>query len=93
MFEPIVIWDLEDDPSSNVAHIAEHGVTQEEVEEVVGNPDNPVTESRSSGMPLTFGWTSTGKYIGVVWEHVDDDPWTIKPITAFPTNPPGRSRR
>ena len=42
MFEPIVIWDLEDDPYSNIAHIAEHGVTQEEVEDVVGNPDNAV---------------------------------------------------
>jgi len=27
--EPIVIWDLDDDPDGNVAHIAEHGVTKE----------------------------------------------------------------
>src|SRR5262249_9610746 len=29
------IWDLEDDPEGNVRHIAEHGVTPEEVEEVL----------------------------------------------------------
>ena len=39
MFEPIVIWDLEDDPEGNVAHhIAEHGITQDEVEDAVGDP-------------------------------------------------------
>ena len=30
-----VIWDLEDDPRGNTKHIAEHGVTPEEVEEVL----------------------------------------------------------
>jgi hypothetical protein len=29
--EPIVIWDLDDDPDGNVAHVAEHGVTKREV--------------------------------------------------------------
>lgn len=33
--EPIVIWDLDDDPEGNAAHIAEHGVTKEEVQEVL----------------------------------------------------------
>jgi hypothetical protein len=81
--EPIVIWDLPDEPDGNVAHIAEHGITQDEVEEVVRNPDNPVEASRSSGRPITFGATSTGKFIAVIWEDVEDDPWTIYSVTAY----------
>jgi hypothetical protein len=66
VFEPLVIWDLENEPDGNVAHIAEHGITQDEVEGVVQNPDNDTVTSRSSGRWLTFGWTETGKYLGVV---------------------------
>jgi hypothetical protein len=93
VFEPIVIWDLEDDPDGNLAHIAEHGITQDEVEEVVGDPGNKSVPSDSSGRPLTFGWTSTGRYIGVVWEHVCSDPSTIKPVTAFDAPPPAKKAK
>lgn len=30
-----VVWDLEDDPKGNVQHLGEHGVTREEVEEIL----------------------------------------------------------
>lgn len=87
--ELIVIWDPPEDPDGNVAHIAEHGITQEEVEEVVTETDNPTVPSRSPPhRPLTFGWTSTCRYIGVIWEHVWDDPRMIKPVTAFDAPPP-----
>jgi len=33
----LVIWDLEDEPRGNVQHIIEHGVTPEEVEEVLND--------------------------------------------------------
>lgn len=80
MFEPIVVWDLEDDPDGNYVHIVvEHDISQDEVEDVVGDPDNPTVPSDSSGRSLTFGWTATGRFIGVAWEHVADDPRTIKP--------------
>jgi hypothetical protein len=88
VFEPLVIWDLPDDPDGNVAHIAEHGITQDEVESVVGNPANPTVASKASGYPITFGETDQGKYIAVVWESVLDDPRTIKPITAYETPRP-----
>jgi uncharacterized DUF497 family protein len=77
-----VIWDLEDDPEGNVQHIAEHGVTVEEVEEVLFDPKTRTGRSRSSGRPEAFGETSTGKYITVIWEEVCDDPRMIYPITA-----------
>jgi hypothetical protein len=74
---------MEDDPQGNVQHIAAHGITMEEVEEVLLNEDNPGGESRTSGRPITFGETSTGKKIGVIWEQALDNPLVIRPVTAF----------
>ena len=57
-FEPLLIWDLEDDPEGNYVHIViEHGITQDEVWDVVSDPHNEVVPSDSSGRPSTFGWT------------------------------------
>ena len=67
-----VFWDLDDDPDGNVQHIAEHGITIEEVEDVLYDTEE-VVASHSSGRPITFGETSTGKYIAVVFEVVDED--------------------
>jgi hypothetical protein len=83
MIDAIIAWDMEDDPKGNVQHIAANGITMEEVEEVVLNEDNPVGESRSSGRPMTFGETSTGERIAVVWEQALDNPLIIRPVTAF----------
>jgi hypothetical protein len=88
-----IIWDLEDDPEGNYRHITDgHDVTADEVEEVLRDRANPTAVSRSSGERITFGWTASGEHIAVVWEHVQDDPLTIYPITAYPAPPP-RSRR
>ncbi len=75
-----ILWDLEDDLDGNVHHCAEHGISQEEVEEVLLNPTD-VDISQSSGRPVVFGDTSTGKHIMVVYEEVDPD--TVYPITAY----------
>jgi hypothetical protein len=83
MIDALVAWDMEDDPKGNVQHIAAKGITMEEVEEVLLNEKNPVGESRSSGRPITFGETSTGKRIAVVWEQALDNPLVIRPVTAF----------
>lgn len=64
----------------NIEHVAEHGVTLEEFEEVVCDPDR-IGKSRSSGRPMAFGFTSTGKFIACVYEIVDE--LTVYPITAF----------
>jgi hypothetical protein len=75
-----IIWDLDDDPEGNVHHIAEHDLTKEEAEEVLANPERLGT-SRSSGLPIAFGTTSTGRYIAVVFQEIDAD--TVKPVTAY----------
>ncbi len=77
---PKAIWDLDTDPEGNVQHIAEHGISKEEVEEVLENPDG-VETSRSSGRPIAFGETSTGRIIAVIFEEVDGE--TVYPVTAY----------
>ena len=73
-----IIWNEERD--GNVEHIAEHNLTPEDVEEVLFNPvDRDV--SRSSGLPIVFGFTPDGRYILVVYEQIDDV--TIYPVTAY----------
>ena len=73
-----IIWNEE--PGGNIEHIAEHGLTPEDVEEVMFNPvDRDV--SRSSGLPIVFGFTPEGRYIFVVYEQVDDV--TVYPVTAY----------
>jgi hypothetical protein len=85
-----VVWDLEDDPDGNVQHIGENDLTIDEVEDVLLDPDNQDVISRSSGRPITFGWTSTDRHIAVVWEIANKDPRMIRVVTAYETPPKKR---
>ncbi len=75
-----IIWDLEDDPQGNVQHCAEHGVMQDEVEEIFQNATD-ADISRSTGRPVVFGDTIAGRHLMVVYEEVDAE--TVYPITAY----------
>ena len=75
-----VLWDLDDDPDGNVQHIADHGLTIEDVEEVLSNPDSEGV-SASTGRPCAWGYTIEGVYIIVVYEQIDAD--TIRVVTAY----------
>ncbi|GDY09313.1 hypothetical protein LBMAG52_27990 [Planctomycetia bacterium] len=68
-------WDNE-----NEQHVAEHGITSEEFEEVVSDPVE-TQQSQSSGRPMAFGYTASGKYLACVYEFLDDV--TVYPITAY----------
>jgi len=83
-----IIWDLDDDPDGNVQHCGEHGVTQDEIEEVFQNATD-ADVSASSGRPVVFGDTSTGRHLMVVYEEIDAD--TVYPVTAYEV--PTRQRR
>jgi len=78
-----IIWDLDDDLEGNVQHILEHGVSKDEVEEILTSPHAAADTSNSSGEPITFGYTAAGRYLAVVWQHVFDDPLTVYPVTAY----------
>ena len=89
---PHVVWDLDDVADGNVQHIDERGVTTDEVEEVIFDDSSETTVSRSSGQRITFGYTAAGSYLAVVWEHVQDDPLTIYPVTAYDVPERGKSK-
>ncbi len=75
-----IIWDDENDPLGNVQHIAEHGLTIDEVEAVLNDLDSAAS-SNSSGRPCVFGFTPSGEYIIVIFESIDED--SIYPVTAY----------
>lgn len=85
--DSFVVWD--DEPGQNLDHLAEHGLTRDEVESVLLNPALPIESSESSGRPCRFGWTPTGRFIIVVWdEYEDTEPPTCYPVTAYEVPPP-----
>jgi hypothetical protein len=88
------IWDLEDDPEGNYWHICVegHGITRDEVEEVLEAHYPGQATSHSSGRPLVFGWTSTGKYIVISYEDVPGDTATVYPVTAYEVTPPAKGK-
>ena len=73
-----VIWT--DGPDGNIAHLEEHGVSPEEAQEVLREPV-ALDVSRSSGRPIAFGITSSGRHLAVVFERLDRV--TVYPITAY----------
>jgi hypothetical protein len=84
----VIAWDDEDDPRGNVQHIAGNGLTIEDVEQVLHDPANRPTISRSSGRPAVFGTTETGKDVLVVYEVLETEPViVIRPITAYESMP------
>jgi len=64
----------------NIRHLAEHGVTQEEFEAVVCSPES-TDVSRSSGLPVAFGYTDEGRELACVYEVFDES--EVFPITAY----------
>ena len=66
----LFLWD--DAPGGNVEHVAEHGLTPDEVESAFNNIETE-TISRSTGRPAIFGRTLNGDVIFVVYELDNDD--------------------
>ena len=55
---------------------------------------NGKATSHSSGRPIVFGWTSTGKYLMICYEDVPAGSPTVFPVTAYEVMPPaGRKRQ
>ncbi len=88
-----IIWDLEDDSDGNIQHLRAHDVSMEGAEEVLLDPQSSRAPSLTSGLPTAFGWTSSGRHLAVVYELVDDDPLTLRPVTAYDVPAPGPKKR
>ena len=77
-----VFWDHL--PGGNVEYIAQRGVTEAEFEDVFFNDGIPTEVSSASDWRMTkAGYTSTGKYVRIVWEEVEGEPLIIIPVTVF----------
>jgi uncharacterized DUF497 family protein len=82
--DALVDWDDAEDDRGNTAHIAEHGLTPEEIENALFDEMTTFDVSDSSGRPLAFGNTGTGRFIVVVFEVLNlVDPLIVLPITAY----------
>lgn len=77
-------WDELSDEGGNTAHIADHGLTPDEVESALFGDDTTFDVSDTSGRPIAFGTTDTGRFIAVVFGVLNvSDPLVIRPITAY----------
>jgi hypothetical protein len=76
------IWDESGD--GNVAHLAEHGVTPQEAAFVVEHGESRAT-SRSTGLPVVFGYTPAKRFLMVVYEVVAED--TVYVHTGYEVPP------
>jgi len=74
-----LIWD-----PGNVAHIARHAVTPEEVEEVCHG--EPVVQVGKRGRLLVFGPTLAGRMLTVVLDPESAAAGVYYPVTARPTS-------
>jgi hypothetical protein len=68
-----------------VRHLAEHGISPQDFEDVVRNPASKGL-SRSTGLPVVWGHTRHGRYIMAVYEQLD--PLTVLPVTAYEVSEP-----
>jgi hypothetical protein len=73
-----IIWNP--DPGGNIEHVEEHGLSVEDVEHVLANPEKRGT-SRSSGNPCVFGHTPDGTYI-IVAIGCDAGRQTFESVTS-----------
>ena len=64
----------------NIAHLEEHGVSQADFESIVCRPVSKGF-SRSSELPVAWGYTPDGRYVMVVFVELDEV--TILPVTAY----------
>ncbi len=68
------------EPGDNVEHIAEHGLTPEDVENAHDTVET-FAVSRSSGRSAFRGLAIDGRHIFVVYEEIDATTWYV--VTAY----------
>jgi len=82
--DALIDWDELEEQCSNSAHVAEHGLTPEEVESALFDDNTTFDMSDSSGLPTAFAKTVTGRFVAIVFEVLNlADPLVIRPITAY----------
>lgn len=67
-------------PGGNIEHIAEHGLTPEDIEHAYATA-REFTTSRSSKRPAFYGLDRDGNTIFVVYRELDATTWYV--VTAY----------
>jgi len=68
----------------NLGHFAHRPITKEDCERVISDPNHRPEASRSSGLPIGFGWTAKGKRFLVVYRVKRHQPIKlVRVITAY----------
>lgn len=70
------IWDAE-----NIEHIARHGVSPREAEEVVTADDTVIIPARGRRFSA-YGVTANGRSVRVIYDPIDQE--SLRVITAYP---------
>lgn len=65
--------------AATISHLADHGVTPDEFEQVICDPDEDGF-SDSSGLPAAIGWVN-GRKLFCVFDPVDE--LYVEPVTAY----------
>jgi uncharacterized DUF497 family protein len=77
-------WD-----DTNERKVGDHGLTTDDVENVLRTANPVKGVSRTSGRPLAEGWTTGGRYVRVVYETMDAGGVVVlRPVTAYDIDPP-----
>jgi predicted ArsR family transcriptional regulator len=76
------------DPETDEPHIYEHGVTEEEVQQVLQRPGED--RAGDEGSRVAIGQTAAGRHLKVIYERDPDDLFVItafdlrgKPLKAY----------
>ena len=68
-----------EDPETGLPHIYDHGVSEQEVDEVLRSRGEDIPGTRGSRQKL--GYTSAGRYLKVIYVP-DEEPTSVFVITA-----------
>lgn len=61
-------------------HIAQHGVSMDDFEDVLADPEEELV-SESSGLPAVTGYTGDGRRLFCVFREIDEV--YVQPVTAY----------
>lgn len=80
-----IVWD--DSPGGNIEHLAEHGVTIDEFEQVLADRFANRESSKSNPVHwLCHGYTHAGRYLHIVFEYIESE-HMVNPVTAYEPSP------
>ena len=73
-----LFWD-----DNNIAHIARHNVTVDEVEQAVFNPRICIRKGRGTDIYYLFSMTEAGRYLFIVFLEIRNYPARFMTTTAL----------